>query len=325
MRNPSRLCAACALFLSLALSGCPVEPPADPPPPVWFTYMNQASKLVAGPEGRLALFIAQERPINDIAILAEPSDVSGGFIIRSVFKASYVLGGPEISMTFREGSYFPAEIAMAYRNDAIKGVFSSYQNGKYDVSFSDSTGRWTARFDGLALTESVLGMFAAGDPSLTNDQSARLRGIVAFIAVLESLRQQINAARWNGESEQGWILFNRAVNEQDLIAASRMVITSAPRALVTNGAGLSLNPTLAERLALAGREVVPQTHRQEYSFGRPEPIRPYPSLIHPPMPPPEPPQSGESLPKVSVKIEGNPVKNNDPEPFRHRHVEEFVF
>ncbi|MCL2556957.1 MAG: hypothetical protein FWE09_00600 [Treponema sp.] len=84
MRNFSRLCAAFAVFL--ALSGCPVDPPADPPPPVWFTYMDQASKLVAGPEGRLVLFVAYPYlgpNRNDITIFADPIDASGNFVVRS--------------------------------------------------------------------------------------------------------------------------------------------------------------------------------------------------------------------------------------------------
>jgi len=219
-------------------------------------------------------------------------------------------------MTFRGGSQFPADIALSYQNETIKGVFSAYENGKYDVAFSDSTGNWSAHFEGLALNERALGMFAAGDPSLTSDQSARLRGIIAFTAVVESLRQQINGARWNSESVQGWNVFNGAVNDIDLIAASRMVITSDPRAIVTSGAGLSLTPTLVERLALAGREVVPQTHWQVPDIV----ITNYrtvqrPSIIHPPVPPPEPAQSGAGLPKVSITLNGEPVRNNNLEPF----------
>ncbi|MCL2557772.1 MAG: hypothetical protein FWE09_04775 [Treponema sp.] len=293
--------ASCALFFCIAFAGCEFfqwpQPETPPSPPAWFTYLDPAGRPVADATERLAVFFGlnplyQTEAASRIAIMADPLSVSGDSAVRSVNTSKIETSG-EIGMLFLGESDFPSEITIAHEGEALFGSFVNRHGDLYSVVFSDSAGEREARFEGLALDAGLLESLLSVDKKLSLDESARLRRIIAFFAVLESLRLQIDATRWAG---WGWEIFSAAVNDGDLVSASGMIITSH-----TNGTGARANPALARRLALAGLKVEPLARGSA-------------AWMLPPAPPPIPPENHGALPQVHVKIDGVPALNNAQKP-----------
>ena len=276
-------------------------PPPLPPPQLGFTYLDSMNRATTEDNGTMAMFTFEHRFIGPILVIADlpENDTTNDLTVR--VRNNHWQNLSEILAVYSSNSNtsFPREIAITFRGQTIIGRFSAFYNNAetYTVAFYSTDNTEKARFEDLILNRGIFDIHK--DRERINDsQNLRLNKATTTIALLNSLRLQINNERWLQSSAPNWVrdTFSGAVSHASLVAFSRVVIASPLEAVAQAGAAISINPATISQLVSAGASPPP-------AF-----------FTLPPPPPPRPPAPVGPLPKVTIMRNGKPMENNHNEP-----------
>ena len=282
------------------------RPPLIPPmiSLLEFTYLDSMNQITTQDSGTMAMFVSQHwlfvstGAILVIADLPE-NDTANDLTVR--VRNWYWRNLSEILAVYSSGSdsSFPREIAITFRGQTIIGRFSSFYNNAetYTVAFYSTDDILKARFEGLILNRGIFNIHQKSE-RIYDSQYLRLNKITTTLALLNSLRLQINNERWLQSSAPNWVqnTFSEAVSHDTLVAFSREVFTSPLETVAQAGAAINMNPVAITMLVSAEQRL------------------PSLPLTLPPPPPPRPPAPVGPLPQVTITQNGKLVENNHNEP-----------